>query len=87
MAEANQSAPATEPQFTPEPNAEPYQGDGMAINIKGRADGVIIEIGRGNWEILNEALRKRLNQAGGFFAAATLRSIWRNVPCRNPICG
>lgn len=67
LAEANQSTPATEPQFTPDPNAEPYQGDGMAINIKGRADGVIIEIGRGNWEILNEALRKRLSQAGGFF--------------------
>ncbi len=67
LAEANQPTAATDPQFAPEPNAEPYQGDGMAINIKGRADGVIIEIGRGNWEILNEALRKRLNQAGGFF--------------------
>ena len=72
LAEANQPTAATDPQFAPEPNAEPYQGDGMAINIKGRADGVIIEIGRGNWEILNEALRKRLSQAGGFFCGGNV---------------
>lgn len=68
------SQPATVQPVSDEPVAEPpqlsqdpYQSDGMAINIKGRADGVIVEIGRGNWEILLEALRKRLEQAGGFF--------------------
>lgn len=58
-----QVADAVQPQLP----HDPYQSDGMAINIKGRADGVIVEIGRGNWEILLEALRKRLDQAGGFF--------------------
>jgi septum site-determining protein MinC len=37
------------------------------INIKGRADGVLIELGRGSWTELMEQLSERLRQAAGFF--------------------
>ncbi|MFN8442734.1 MAG: septum site-determining protein MinC [Caldilineaceae bacterium] len=63
QAVSEEQSATEQPQLSP----DPYQSDGMAINIKGRADGVIVEIGRGNWEILLEALRKRLDHAGGFF--------------------
>lgn len=44
-----------------------FYNDGLAINIKGRADGVSIEIGKGNWEILVDALHQRLTHSGTFF--------------------
>ncbi|MEZ4664427.1 MAG: septum site-determining protein MinC [Caldilineaceae bacterium] len=44
----------------PENNGEP-------ISIKGRADGIAIEIGRGSWSELMEQLTQRLGAAAGFF--------------------
>lgn len=38
-----------------------------AINIKGRSDGVAIEIDKGNWLDLLQHLDERLTQAAGFF--------------------
>ncbi len=38
-----------------------------SINIKGRADGISIEIGRGKWSELVAELSERLRQASGFF--------------------
>lgn len=67
LASTAEKPDATESSAVEPSNPEPYQGDGMAINIKGRADGMIVEIGRGNWELLINALRNRLTQAGGFF--------------------
>jgi len=51
------------------PNAEslPEDVQSGAITIKGRADGVLIEIGRGSWSELMEQLSERLRQAAGFF--------------------
>lgn len=44
-----------------------FHTDGLALNIKGRGDGVTIEIGKGNWEILVDGLHQRLTHAGSFF--------------------
>lgn len=41
--------------------------DPSAISIRGRNDGVSIEIGAGRWEDLTVALTRRLDQAAGFF--------------------
>jgi septum site-determining protein MinC len=38
-----------------------------AVNIKGRGDGIAIEIGKGNWPDLIHHLGERLTQAAGFF--------------------
>lgn len=38
-----------------------------AVVIKGRSEGVVIEIGKGQWSDLLEELAERLTQAGGFF--------------------
>ena len=43
------------------------QTDQGEINIKGRADGISIEIGRGSWNHLLVQLTQRLEQAAGFF--------------------
>jgi septum site-determining protein MinC len=52
--------------------AEPFQQDGHAINIKGRGEGVTIEIGKGNWEVLVAALEQRLERSGNFFRGASV---------------
>ncbi|MBV7336551.1 septum site-determining protein MinC [Chloroflexi bacterium TSY] len=41
--------------------------DSNSVHIKGRADGVSIEIGQGNWPDLMAELMNRLRQASGFF--------------------
>lgn len=38
-----------------------------SVVIKGRSEGVVIEIGKGQWSDLLEELGERLNQAGSFF--------------------
>ncbi len=38
-----------------------------SVNIKGRGDGIAIEIGKGNWADLLHHLGERLTQAAGFF--------------------
>lgn len=38
-----------------------------AVKIRGRAGGVVVEIGEGDWEPLLELLRERLDAAEGFF--------------------
>ncbi|MEZ4709629.1 MAG: septum site-determining protein MinC [Caldilineaceae bacterium] len=56
--------PAVEPKWgaaiNNHENSEP-------ISIKGRADGIAIEIGRGSWSELMEQLTQRLGAAAGFF--------------------
>ena len=42
-------------------------GDHSAISIKGRADGIAIEMGPGDWETLLGQLDARLEQAANFF--------------------
>lgn len=41
--------------------------DNSAITIKGRTDGISIEIGVGSWRMLMAQLRQRLHQSSGFF--------------------
>lgn len=45
----------------------PASGEHGAISIKGRADGIAIEIGTGDWAILLSQLDARLEQAANFF--------------------
>ncbi|HHW87350.1 MAG TPA: septum site-determining protein MinC [Chloroflexi bacterium] len=37
------------------------------VNIKGRSDGITVEVGRGSWSDILGALTKRLEQSAGFF--------------------
>ena len=37
------------------------------VNIKGRSDGITVEIGRGSWHEILAALSSRLEQSAGFF--------------------
>lgn len=79
---ANRVAPAVAPALTPPvtlPSEEPTQatpddGDSdeppasnQLVNIKGRSDGIAVEIGRGGWSEILDALTKRLEQSAGFF--------------------
>lgn len=43
-----------------------------AVHIKGRGDGIIIEISKGNWPDLLNHLSERLTQAAGFFRGGTV---------------
>ena len=43
-----------------------------AISIKGRADGISIDVGAGSWRMLMSQLRNRLHQASGFFRGGTV---------------
>jgi septum site-determining protein MinC len=45
---------------------KPALGPG-AVSIKGRGDGVVIEIGTGHWNEILAELRERLSQSGNFF--------------------
>lgn len=45
---------------------------GRSVIIKGRADGISIEIGAGSWRTLMIQLRDRLHQAAGFFRGGTV---------------
>lgn len=62
------SSPATGPSLpsTP-PTSAPNPATASAITIKGRTDGVAIEIGKGNWAELLVNLTERLTQASDFF--------------------
>jgi septum site-determining protein MinC len=79
---ADRVAPAVAPALTPPvtlPSGEPAQatpddGDSdeppasnQLVNIKGRSDGIAVEIGRGGWSEILDALTKRLEQSAGFF--------------------
>jgi septum site-determining protein MinC len=55
-------APAAEAEQKP----AAVSGNG-AVTIKGRSEGVTIEIGKGHWSNVVDELRDRLGQAGGFF--------------------
>lgn len=37
------------------------------VNIKGRSDGIVVEVGRGSWSEILGVLTKRLEQSAGFF--------------------
>ncbi|RIK44820.1 MAG: septum site-determining protein MinC [Chloroflexi bacterium] len=56
------NAPVTEEEQ--KPAAAPGNG---AVTIKGRSEGVTIELGKGQWSNVLEELSERLSQAGNFF--------------------
>ena len=60
----DQTAAGSEAKWGATANA---QDNGEPISIKGRADGIVIEIGRGSWSELMEQLTQRLGAASGFF--------------------
>ncbi len=74
----NIPAPNIPPKLTPPPtplqnaasspvdNSRPQNGN-QAISIKGRTDGVAIEIGKGHWADLLSELEVRLTEASDFF--------------------
>jgi septum site-determining protein MinC len=43
-----------------------------SVHIKGRGDGIVIEIGKGNWADLLSHLKERLTQATAFFRGGTV---------------
>jgi septum site-determining protein MinC len=67
--------PDAEPaQTTSDDQTAPDAGDGdeqlpgnQLVNIKGRSDGIAVEVGRGSWHEMLGALTKRLEQSAGFF--------------------
>lgn len=53
-----------------QPGSTAQQGQAQAasaINIKGRAGGILVEIGHGDWSLLMASLAERLAGAGNFF--------------------
>ncbi|HHY55277.1 MAG TPA: septum site-determining protein MinC [Chloroflexi bacterium] len=46
--------------------AEPIAANQL-VNIKGRSDGIAVEVGRGSWPEILGVLTKRLEQSAGFF--------------------
>jgi septum site-determining protein MinC len=62
----NALPPHTQPSSNADANTRD-QGLNQAINIKGRTDGVAIEIGKGNWAELLVNLTERLAQSSDFF--------------------
>jgi septum site-determining protein MinC len=50
--------------------AVPPTAPGPAISIRGRADGLAIEIGKGSWHEIMAALEVRLDQSASFFRSA-----------------
>jgi len=55
---------------TPSPSDEddnPQPADNQLVNIKGRSDGIAVEVGHGSWHEILGALTKRLEQSAGFF--------------------
>ncbi|MEM7128562.1 MAG: septum site-determining protein MinC [Chloroflexota bacterium] len=51
---------------------EEADGSDSSISIKGRADGILIDVGVGSWRMLMIQLRSRLHQASGFFRGGTV---------------
>lgn len=47
--------------------SESEESGNSAITIKGRTDGIAIEIGAGSWRMLMAQLRQKLHQSSGFF--------------------
>ena len=54
-----------------EPEAATHLGPGQ-VTIKGRSEGITIEIGKGHWAELVEELRERLAQSGAFFRGGSV---------------
>ena len=52
------------------PPAEPAAPSGPPISIKGRSDGLVIEIGKGSWSDILATLDDRLQQSASFFRNA-----------------
>lgn len=42
------------------------------VNIKGRSDGITVEVGRGSWHEILAALTSRLEQSAGFFRSGSV---------------
>jgi septum site-determining protein MinC len=65
--------PPVQPPVAEQPLSRPQEAtpqDALppsAINIKGRAGGILIEIGNGSWPLLMTTLAERLTGAGNFF--------------------
>lgn len=58
--------PAAEAEVKPEVAPGAAAGNG-AVTIKGRSEGITIEVGKGHWTTVLDELRERLSQSGGFF--------------------
>ena len=67
QSDSSQAAHAFRVNMDTQDGASREAGRSSNINIKGRADGISIEIGRGNWLELMTELSERLRQASGFF--------------------
>jgi septum site-determining protein MinC len=52
------------------PSVEPATPSGPPISIKGRSDGLVIEIGKGSWSDILATLDDRLQQSASFFRNA-----------------
>jgi len=67
------SPPAASPRGeAPPTDAVGESSDALAaanqlVNIKGRSDGIVVEVGRGSWSEILGVLTKRLEQSAGFF--------------------
>lgn len=48
-------------------NSDEQTAGNQLVNIKGRSDGIVVEVGRGSWSEILGALTKRLEQSAGFF--------------------
>ena len=59
--------PAAQPSPLPSPLPPPPPPPAPAINIKGRTDGITVELGKGTWPELLAALNERLEQSASFF--------------------
>lgn len=57
---------------SPAEESAPAAPTGPAISIRGRADGLAIEIGKGSWHEILAALEVRLDQSASFFRSASV---------------
>lgn len=59
--------PETPKALPPQPPAGKLSGAEQVINLRGRSDGVVIELGRQPWPEILSGLTERLNQSSSFF--------------------
>jgi septum site-determining protein MinC len=57
---------------------------GQAISIRGRADGLVVEIGKGSWLEIMAVLDERLQQSSSFFRNAQVALDVGARPCTEP---
>jgi septum site-determining protein MinC len=70
LAGAGSDAATVSPEPAAAPGAESTAPAGPPISIKGRSDGLVIEIGKGSWSEILASLDDRLQQSASFFRNA-----------------